>query len=355
MIFRKKRILLLTLAAILFVLSILDIMFREEEVFDQFSDQFFNDEKTIAYSSAQSEVRSTVQRQLEVDEIVKEVELSTVFGAISVERSPDSILRLDYTITASSNNQAAADQKRDSVTVKTEMENGKLLFVPMEGDKKLDQDSVSIDYKLYVPNTTKLKLENKEGTVDIHGIEGDIKATSQRGSIRISNVKGNLVVNSTQGSTYLSAITGDVELKGRNSLDVVDDVKGSLTLDSRSASSIMLSQVTGKVTSHSENSSFTLKGMDGPVRLSSRGSDVLLDDIHGDTYISDHSGTITFILPEEEGYQINAKLDGGRLQAPIPFEKEMANDQTNLKGVIGAGSWKIDIKAVSGEIYMHEK
>jgi hypothetical protein len=356
MIYRKRRIFLLTLAAILFVLSILDIRFREEEVFEQFSDQFFNDEKTIAYSSAQSEVRSTVQRQLEIKDVIKEVELSTVLGTISVEKSPDHILRLDYSITAAGLDQASADQLRDDVVVKTEMKNGKLLFIPMEGEKEIDYDSVSIDYKLSVPTSTKLTLKNEDGRLQIHGIEGDITATSHRGIMSLSNVQGNLFVNSTQGSAYLSAITGDVQLKSRNSSDVIDDVKGSLTVDSQSASILMVSQVTGMVTSRMENSSATLREVNGPVKLSSRGSDVLLDEIKGDIDLSDRAGSISFILPKEEGYLVNARLDGGHLRASIPFEKEKGeNGHSYEKGVLGAGTWKINVKAVSGEIYVYTK
>jgi hypothetical protein len=356
MIYRKRRIFLLTLAAILFVLSILDIRFREEEVFEQFSDQFFNEEKTIAYSSAQNEVRSTVQRQLEIKDVIKEVELSTVLGTISVEKSPDNILRLDYSITAAGKDQASADQLRDDVVVKTEMKNGKLLFVPLKGEEEIDYDSVSIDYKLYVPNSTKLTLKNENGRIEIHGIEGDITANSHRGMMSISNIQGNLVVNSTQGSAYLSAITGDVQLKSRSSSDVIDDVKGSLTIDSQSASSLKISQVTGMVTSRMENSWATFSGVNGPVKLSSRGSDVLLDEIQGDIDLSDQAGSITFILPKEEGYLVNARLDGGQLRASIPFEKETGeNGQSYEKGVVGAGTWKVNVKAVSGEIFVHTK
>lgn len=355
---RKKRMVLLSSVALMLLLAVLDISIRKEELFEVFGEQFMNEQKTEAYQQAHQDVTSTTQHQMEIDrQDIKEVLLSSIRGNITVKRAADQMIHLKYTVKASASDKEAAQNKGDAVTIEEEMDKGQLTLTAEAGGKSIDYNNVSIDYELQIPDVMKLKIDNEEGTVRIHGLQGDIDASSDRGMMEIVDVQGHLSVNSSYGNIYLSDIKGNVELDNRYSNAIIDRAEGSVRLYSQSGR-ITISNIDGKVTGETENGFVLLREISGPVEVVGYSSELQLENIRGDTKITSEAGIATFILPESDGYRVDAAVRGGRIltQLPLPIQEDMDGDyDVQMNGVVGNGEWSLDVKAEFGDIMFHVK
>ncbi|KRE97703.1 hypothetical protein ASG89_29295 [Paenibacillus sp. Soil766] len=354
MFFRQKRSILLISVVMLFLLSILDVFIRKEDVFQVFIEQFVNEERTDAYIGERRAVTATAQLQSEINKPeIKEVLLSGRRGKISVQRSETSTIRLQATVTVTAANTEGANRRRDAVKVEQELQNGQLTFVTTANGKSIDPDYVSIDYVLAIPDAMKSSIQNEDGAVRISGINGNVTATSTSGLMEIVNVKGDLKVKSSYGSLYMADIKGNVDLVNRSSTANLDHTLGNLVLDHQSGHTD-LTDITGEVTGNAKYGSVFFRELKGSVSVVGHGSDMKFDHIQGDIQVvSDNGGNTTFILSKDEGYTLDAEMSAGRIQSllPLSIQKGTNNEyETSMKGVLGKGSKKINAKMASGNI-----
>ncbi|MCA0756297.1 DUF4097 domain-containing protein [Paenibacillus sp. N4] len=358
MVFRKKRILLLTSVAVLLVLMILDLTIKKEQLLESFSEPFFNEQRTDAFYLANRQAKATSERQLEIERReLKEVLLAGTGGKIAVERASGDTIRLHYTVTATGADEEAANRRLEAVKVEEEIGEGRLTLAAKSEDKPIDNDAVSIDYVLQVPDGMKLRIDNEEGTVHIAGIRGDVDADSYGGLMEVADVTGNVKVAASYGDLLLSGITGSIDLENLYGEADIEQAKGDVTLMSRSGYTNM-SGIEGKIAVDSENGSLHVRETTGQVEVAGRATAVQLEGIRGDMKITADSGYVKLILPQAEGYTLNAALTRSdiRTSLPVSVEREVQEDNMErLTGVIGAGSRKVDIKAESAELVIHSK
>jgi hypothetical protein len=356
--FRKKRILLLSSIVLVLVLLILDLSIREEEIFEAFGEQFTNEQKTKAYAQAHQGVVTTSEHQLEFPrQDIKEVFLSSAIGNISVKRAIGSAILLQYIVTASASDTDAANRKREAVKVEGQVNNGRLSIVSTAAGRSIDRHSITIDYVLHIPDAVKLGIESEDGSVHVNGIRGDVDVATVSGMLEIVDVEGTLSVKSSYGSTYLSDISGNIGLVNRSSDANIDHIKGNIVVDSQSGRSF-ISRIEGEVKGNTEYGPVYLREITGAVQMKSRVSDMQLDHIRGNIKITADSGEIKLFLSKEEGYTLDASVSEGRLQTHLPFPIEQLKDEdyrSHMKGVVGNGTWNVELEANSSDIIIHSK
>jgi hypothetical protein len=358
MVFRKKRIVLLASIAVLFVLLILDIWIKKEDMLEAFGEQFFNEQRSEEYAEAHKDVVVTAEKKLEMNrQEIKEVALSNKAGNISVKRATDNMIQLQYTITASARNIEAAKRKQEAVTIQEQISNERLTLAAMADGKALDDESITLDYVLLVPDAMKLWIENEDGAIAIHGINGDVNASTENGLTEIVDVRGNLSVKANYESLYISDITGSVNLENRSSEVNIEHVEGAIVLDGQSGSTF-ISHIKGEVTGETERGEIHLREVVGRVEFQSRESALQLDHIRGDIQVHSDSGALTLILAEAEGYALDAAVSNARIQTRLPFPIVYDTDGSHgahMKGVIGNGTRKVAVVTNAADIIIYSK
>ncbi|MBD2870330.1 DUF4097 family beta strand repeat-containing protein [Paenibacillus arenilitoris] len=358
MVFRKKRTILLASVAVLLLLSILDVAFRKEELFEAFGDQFLNNPRTEAYVKAHQEAEATAERQLEWKrQDLGDVKLTSARGRIAVKRSPDDTIRLHYTVAASAKDKETAERKLEAVKVEERTADGRLSLAATANGKPVDDGSVKLGYVLHIPGGMKLSLESENGFVTVDGVQGDVEIASYSDILELTGVSGYVAVDASYGSLYLSGIKGGLDYKNRYGEATIEDVEGAIALMSRTGYT-HLTGIAGSIAADAESGSLHLRDTTGPVRIVGRGTALQLEQIQGDIDVSTDSGDATFILPEAEGYALSASAQNGAIRTSLPFPVEPAADDSGkslLEGVIGTGRWSIDVQAVSADIILHAK
>lgn len=356
--FRKKRSLLLASVAALLLLSILDISFRKEEIFEEFGIQFVNVEKTEAHEKAHEAATATDRRKAEVNgQGVKEVVLNAAKAKVTVKRSDTAAIKLEYSVTAVGDDQGEADRRKDAIQVKEELRDGTLTWLSTANGKEISYDFVTVDYDLYVPDGMQLRLGNESGDVMVQGIQGDVKAKVDRGMLEIVNVVGLVTAESSFGNLYIAGIQGNVTLANRYSDVNMERVTGAVLLDSE-FSRVMVTDLEGDVSGMTKQGSVLIRDHKGSVELTGQAADLVLNHVRGDIRVQTVSGDISLILPEAEGYTLDAAVSGGRIQTSLPFPVEKLENgeyTSGLKGALDKGTWKVDAKARFGDVSIHLK
>ncbi|SEM72443.1 DUF4097 family beta strand repeat-containing protein [Paenibacillus sp. OV219] len=353
--FRKKKKLLLASIAVLIVLMIADIWTKQfYQIFEQFGEQFVNEQKTYNYSKAHPDATADSKHELTVDrKSIEHVLLTGVEGDISVKRTPESVIRLQYTVTAKANDQNEANRKRDAVQVEKKVENGQLTFVTLVDGKPIGSDSITTDYVLLIPDQLKLSVESEEGSILIDGIHGDVNVKSTHGLMDVSNTVGTVSVDTASENVYIDGITGDVHLVSHSSEVNLNRVAGNVTTDVHQGS-IFLTQIKGDVTGVFESSPSYMREIAGSVKVEGQYSDIQMDQIRGAAQIVSHGGTTRLVLSKDVGYTLRASVDGGAIQSNLPAKQEASDDnKVQLNRTIGNGTWPVDVDAESCTIIIH--
>ncbi|WP_308639883.1 DUF4097 family beta strand repeat-containing protein [Paenibacillus silvisoli] len=356
--FRKKRTLLLALIPVVIFFLIVDIWTKDAQLFGNFARQFVNEQKMKDYEAAHKMATAAATREIAVDgRELKQVSLSGAGGAISVHRSSEPEVRLSYTVTISAANQEKADRIRDAVNVKEEITDGRLTFVTSADGENVDYHSTTIDYVLSIPDGMKLSVASEHGSVRIDGLQGDVEVNSVNGLLEMVRLAGTISVSSDYSSVYLSDIKGKVGLTNQNGDANLDQIAGGITLDSESGR-IFVSRSKGGITGETEDGPVYLSEIAGTVKLKGEDAAIQLDQILGDTQIRSITGQTKLILADNQGYTLHAKTSGGsiRTHLPLPIEQNQNEDDSKqLSGVVGDGTWKVDVETISGNIVINAK
>jgi DUF4097 and DUF4098 domain-containing protein YvlB len=354
MTFRKKSKFLLASVIILLLLLIMDISINKEAMLEAFGEQFANEQRTDEFREAHQALEKTVQRQLEMERTnIKELSLSNTRGNITVKRAEGNTVILQYTVTVTDTDEA--DRKLEAVKVEKEVRNGHLTFVPYTGSQPIKSSSMSIDYLLFVPDDMKISIENERGYIYINGTKGDVDAKSVHGFMEIVHVEGNLSVKSSHHHIYLSDIKGNIELENRFSDADIENIDGAIVLDSQHGDNSIF-QTEGGITAAAEFGSVHLRAIGGPVEVKSRLSDIQLSYIRNHIKVTSVQGKTRLVLPESEGYTLDAKVSAGSIRTHLPFHIEKGINgahETHVSGVVGVGTWTVDLDVSSSQLTIH--
>lgn len=355
---QSKRMWILLTVALLLTLSILDITFRDEEVFESFGVQFVDVARTEAFERSHQDVTKSFVKELEVEpQGATEVSLDSKEGSLAIERSPDEKLRMTYTVTATGRDEADAVERGEAVKVEAQREGDALVLAASADGGSVDYDPVSIDYTLWVPDHTKLILESEETTVRIKGTVGDLEIKMDRESLEVVGVQGELVLDTSYSNEYIAKHKGGVQVTSRYSRVNMDQVIGDIQLDNQSGH-MVLYQIEGAVIAESDLGSVQVRDLLGSIEFEGMQTTTLLDHIQGDTTIRSVSSEVTLILPTDADYEVDVNVNSTLLHAQLPLTIEKDSDgeyDTTMKGVLGDGAWKLAVEAESSEFYIHSK
>ncbi|MFK7692063.1 DUF4097 family beta strand repeat-containing protein [Paenibacillus sp. HJGM_3] len=356
MTFRKKRMALLASIAILVLVAVLDVWITKDALFEKFGRQFINEAKTEAYWQAKRGAEATAERQLDIDsQGIREVLLAGERSHMTVKRAPGRTIQLRYTVTANAAESDAAERKRDAVLIEKDIREGRLSLAATAEGRPVDPDSVSIDYELLLPDALKLRIESKSGSIRIQGVVADMDAASENGSLEIVDVAGAVSVRTSYGSLYMANIKGSVSLENLSSEAIAEGIQGAFGFESRSGRND-IAGVTGTVSGSAEKGSVRLNEIAGPVEMHGRAAKLQLSEIRNQIRVMSELGDLKLVLPEAVGYAVDAKVRSGRIRTHLPFPVEPRPDEgggSQLKGVVGTGTWKVDVEAHSADIQIH--
>ncbi len=246
------------------------------------------------------------------------------------------------------------------------------------------------DVVLEAPSKYAVSVLARRGDVHISQMQADVDAESSHGDIAVDEIKGNVLLRPHRNDVSLNKITGNVTIDGDVGDSAVSDVTGTLTFSTVLSGDIQLSHVAGSVHFRSSRTDMQFVKLDGdlsmngddlhanaisgPFTLSTQTKDVHLDGVTGGVHIDDHradievqtktplgnvditttGGEINLGLPDNAGFQVDARSDQGEIQSDFGLSLNNQSTNATASGTVGKGGPQVRLRTDRGTIQIHK-
>lgn len=309
------------------------------------------------------------------NETIKDAEVKTSGGSISVTAVSASEAKLEVYIYAHSEN-GKEDQSKEEIQKRLDelydltitVSNNKLTAIAKSKAKISDwKRSLTIAFKLFVPKNVSTDLSTSGGSINLDGISGNQLFTTSGGSLNIKNVSGKINGRTSGGSINLSNSSDDIELSTSGGSINAENCEGKLKLTT-SGGSLNLKNLKGVINATTSGGSVRGGTIGGELTTHTSGGSIYLDDLSCSLetstsagninvsikelgkfiHISTSAGNITLGLPKSKGIDINLSADKIVMDKPENFKGEI--DEEEVEGKLNGGGIPVKVKASSGRI-----
>ena len=157
-----------------------------------------------------------------------------------------------------------------------------------------DNDSVSLDLSVDVPETMPADVVDSSGDANISGT-GSTSVTDSSGDLSISNIYGDLSVIDSSGSIDIQSVAGNMQLRDSSGDVDVADVTGNLDIPVDSSGDLRLRRIGGHLQIGTDSSGdIVIQQVQRNVTIDRDSSgDINVDEVGGDLAVrADASGDI---------------------------------------------------------------
>jgi DUF4097 and DUF4098 domain-containing protein YvlB len=203
-----------------------------------------------------------------------------------------------------------------------------------------DRISVSVDYKVWVPDQATVEIKSVSGDVVVAALGGQAKIDSVSGNVTLQGaagaeiklVSGDLEIGNVGGDAFIKAVSGDI---------TVTKIKGSVAADAVSGD-IELRDV-------SEADSVDIKTVSGNV--------VYVGTIKaGGRYeLKTHSGDVRMTIPADATFDFEANTFSGAIDTDFEIKVVGKISPKEIRGTVGKGGATITLKSFSGDVELKKK
>jgi len=303
---------------------------------------------------------------------VKNVEVSTSGGSISVAGGDPSETRVEVYINGNNNRQLTKDEIQqllnESYELTVALDGDKIVAKAKQKERNMNwKRSISISFKVYAPKAVSTDLATSGGSIKLADLTGNEKFTTSGGSLKVDNVSGKIDGSTSGGSINVSNSHNDINLNtSGGSIEATNcDGKiklstsgGSLRLDAlngtieanTSGGSIRANDIQGSLSTHTSGGSVRLESLACSVDASTSGGSMSVDVTKLGEYVrlNNSGGNIDLTLPKGSG--LNLRLSGNKVNTVALSNFNGSVEDDNVNGTINGGGTEVVVRAGSGKI-----
>lgn len=306
---------------------------------------------------------------------VKEVEVTTSGGNISVESVASDQERIEVFIWPSNRNKNASvskeeiQQRLDELyDLKTEVSLNKLTASAKPKHNGMNwKNGLSISFKIFVNKNIVTHLITSGGNINLALLTGDQKVTTSGGNITADNVKGKLKGLTSGGNIELKNSTGDIDLTTSGGNIDADNSTGTIKLSTSggnvklvnldgnidattSGGDIRGNDIKGELDAHTSGGNVDLAGLSCNVSAGTSGGDVRVAIKEPGKFIrlSNSGGKIDLQLPAGKGYNLDISGDKVKTDGLTNFSGKASD--TELRGTLNGGGTEVKADAGGSKI-----
>jgi len=214
--------------------------------------------------------------------------------------------------------------------------------------------NVSVDYNLTIPDRASIRAKSISGDVDagriggeaeLGTVSGDVVAQGMGGEAELSSVSGDVTARDAEKGLDCHSVSGDVK---------ITSVKGGAKLKSVSGD-VSLTGCQGDVEAGSVSGEIELRDITGARRVKAKNVSGDIDyrgtiESEGRYTLESHSGDVTFSVPRDSSFELEAKTFSGEIDTAFPIQVIGKQKKRTLSGTIGEGGAWVELTTFSGDI-----
>jgi DUF4097 and DUF4098 domain-containing protein YvlB len=182
----------------------------------------------------------------------------------------------------------------------------------------------------------KLTATTHGGSIDLGELAGPARVETSAGSISVKSAKMQFAAITHGGKIEAGELGGPAELETSAGSIKVERSRGPLVAKT-SGGSIELDEIADSVTAHTSAGSIAATFTAQP---------------HGDCRLTTSGGGINIHVPENLGFDLDARTSGGRVITELPVTITVVGEHRNgaLRGKLNGGGKLLELKTSAGDI-----
>jgi DUF4097 and DUF4098 domain-containing protein YvlB len=287
-----------------------------------------------------------------------QLEVETGAGSISVRAGTASKVEVHATIRANHNWDFSERNAEENVRYveshpPIEQSGNHITIGRMEDRERFR--NISISYELVVPAETEMRSASGSGSQTIEAIEGPVETSSGSGSLRISQIAKEVRARTGSGGIELNEIhSGARASTGSGGIRAIG-IAGGLTASTGSGSIKLEQTSAGDVDAETGSGSIELSGVKGSINASTGSGSIRAQGEPVNHWrLHTGSGSVTVHLPEQAGFELNARTNSGSVETAHPLEIVVQGtiSKRELRGKVRGGGPLVDLNTGSGNIHI---
>jgi hypothetical protein len=310
-------------------------------------------------------------------EAIQNVEASTTGGSISVSGGNGSDARIEVYVKDNRGGTLTQEEMKSRIDADYELNitvnDHKLTAIVKQKHQNINWNrSVSVSYKIYVPENVSTDLSTSGGSISLKNLSGTEDFSTSGGSLEVDHLGGKVKGRTSGGSIDLTNSKDDIDLNTSGGSIEASDCMGKIKL-STSGGSLKLSRmdgdvnattsggsaeadnITGTLSIHTSGSGMKLQDLACSLDASTSGSDieVTMKSLGKYVKISNAGGDIDLKMPR--GNSINLDLYARKIRTDSLNNFSGSQDGHHLYGTLNGGGVPVTVDAGNGAIYLSWK
>lgn len=195
--------------------------------------------------------------------------------------------------------------------------------------------SLPTSYRIRAPQGLRIVAESGTGSVKVRDYEGDLTVGSRTGRTEVDGGAGTLNVSGGTGSISVSDFNGNVTLRSSTGSVRTERTTGDL-------------KITGSTSSVKANAfrggSLSITTSTGSIRAETD------DPLAGNVTLRASTGSVTLKVPPSSHMRVTGRTNTGSMSAPSFVNVSKAGSGRSGEGVLGNGTYQVDLQASTGSI-----
>jgi DUF4097 and DUF4098 domain-containing protein YvlB len=271
--------------------------------------------------------------------------LNNVSGDIEIAVWKEAQVKIEALKTSKASSLEKAKENAAKVTIEVTKE-GDLVRVETKYPKREggfwggDRISVSVDYKVWVPEQAAVEVHSVSGDVVIAALGGKAKIDTVSGDVTLAgaagaeiNVKsGDIDLRNIGGDAFVETVSGDIDITGLKGSVEAEAVSGDIVIrDVSGARAVGIKTISGNVT--------YVGGLDAGGRYE----------------LGAHSGDVRMTIPAGSAFDLEANTFNGTIETDFEIKVVGKISPREIRGTVGAGGATVVLKAFSGDVDLKKK
>lgn len=304
---------------------------------------------------------------------IQNVEASTVGGSILVAGGNSADAKIEVYVRNNSGGTLSAEEMKARLEADYELNvsvsNHKLTAIVKQKHRNIKWNkSVSVSYKIYVPENVSTDLSTSGGSISLKNLSGRQDFATSGGSLEIDNLSGKVKGVTSGGSISLTNSKDDIDLTTSGGSIEASDCTGNIELTT-SGGSLRLSRMNGDISATTSGGSANADNIGGSLSIHTSGSGIKLEDLTCSLEASTSGSDIEvsmkspgkYIKISNSGGDIDLKMPQSGINLDLRAEKiktaalnnfSGSQDEHRLKGTLNGGGTPVTLDAGSGTIYL---
>jgi Putative adhesin/Domain of unknown function (DUF5668) len=253
-------------------------------------------------------------------------------------------------------------------------------------------DGARADLIIQLPPSAATAVTANSGDVHVASIQNRVTVTANHGDVELSGITGTATVHVNNGGKSVAArsLGAGIIIQGHAQDLTLTDITGMVTINGEFFGTTHMAHIAGPIHFHTSRTDLQYVRLDGdaeissqgitsdqvmgPVVLTTRDRNVTLSRIAGDIAVTNRNGAITLTaapamgnitiedrngevnatLPENAGFQVDARTAHGQVNTAFPLSSSESRDSTTLTGRVGVGGPTVRIVTSNSDISLNK-